>query len=209
MAFVPPPPTPRRGFGWRRVAKNPDRNRNPTSRLGRPVGARAISGPTGRGPFRRFRFYLFTFRVLSNPLHITCCLRRTCTTRFRDLLDAPSLSSPPSATKPNRASVDADGPGKTTVTVPIIILNYYLLFSKTRTRLPETCRRSLLSIVVCWLHWCWAETLPTPPVMTLSPRLPPPLPVARSGLCGRRNYTMRRPHNSHRRACFLNGLFVA
>lgn len=58
---------------------------------------------------------------------------------------------------------------KTTVTVPIIILNYYLLFSKTRTRLLETCRRALLSIVVCWLHWCWAETLPTPPVMTLSP----------------------------------------
>lgn len=30
------------------------------------------------------------------------------------------------------------------------------------------CAARVRSSIVCWPHWCWADTLPTPPVMTLS-----------------------------------------
>jgi len=55
-----------------------------------------------------FIYLLFVF----GPVRCkTCCSRRTYTTRFRDLLVAPSsLSSLPTTTKPNHVSVD-DGLG--------------------------------------------------------------------------------------------------
>jgi len=65
----------------------------------------------GGGPAWGFRFYLYTIRVWSDPLHnLLLLVSFTCTTRFRVLLAAPSSSSSSSLPSANRVSTDDSVP---------------------------------------------------------------------------------------------------
>lgn len=174
VAFVPPPP-PRRGFGWQRVAKKPGPEPEPNLQV-RPAGRPAtvdylLAGGGARSSAQPEDFVFIYLLFVFGPIRcITCCSRRTYATySFSRSFCRPLLLVIFTVHKPNptacRWTIVPVSRNCTNNNIKLL----FTFFSKTLTRSAETCRRALLSIVVCWLHWCWAETLPTPAVMTLSP----------------------------------------
>lgn len=169
MAFVLPPPPPRRGFGWRRrVAKNPDRNRNQTGRP--PRWGRAESGPMGRGPAWVFRFYLFTFRVWSSPSYNLLFPSYVHYSFSRSFGRPP----PPPPCRLRRPQPNPTMCQWTTVPVSRNCTNYNikLLFTLFEDTNPFGRNVSARACVHCCLLAplvLGRETLPTPAVMTLSP----------------------------------------
>lgn len=133
----------------------------------------ARAGPWTMQMISSFIYLPFAF----GPIRcITCCSCRTLLVfGFRSAARAPSSSSSsPSTTEPTTACRrTTDGrPGVprncSDNNIILLLFTFCIFYYYYYFRRHETRRRALLSIVVCWLHWCWPETLPTSAVMTLS-----------------------------------------